>query len=322
MAGVSTATVSRVLSGEGKVSDDLSKRVWDAANALNYHPNRVARRLRRPGREMWALIVPDIENQFFTSVARGVEDVASELGITVFIGNTDSDDVRLRRYIETALSEQVAGIILVPGSPHDDVSAITESGTPLVLVDQRIVGSKITTVMSDHYAGGMMAGTVLRDFGYERIAAIAGPVTDPAWNARLQGLHDVFERDGRTIVEVERGDNRVEGGRVAMARILDTQRGAQGVFVTNNLMTVGALREFDARGISVPDDFGIVGYDLNSATLSHAVAITSINQDPRKLGGVAAERLVALRDDVSHDRPVILLPPAVVLGRGPGVPTV
>src|SRR4051812_15693656 len=107
VAGVSTATVSRVMNGDKAVSKALAKQVWAAVDQLGYQPNRVARRLRRPGREMWALIVPEIENQFFTSVARGIEDVASDLGIVVFIGNTDGDPLRLRRYIETALSEQV-----------------------------------------------------------------------------------------------------------------------------------------------------------------------------------------------------------------------
>jgi len=316
IAGVSTATVSRVLTGQGTVSDPKSARVWAAVEELGYHANRVARRLRAPGKEMWALIVPDIENQFFTSVARGVEDVASELGITVFIGNTDYEEKRLSRYIETALSEQVGGIILAPGSPHDDISAVVRSGVPLVLVDQRIIDSTVPTITSDHYQGGSMAGTAMRDFGYHRIAVIAGPVRELEWNARLQGLTDAFEGTDHSIVMVERADNRVGGGREAMARILDGSSGAEAVFVTNNLMTIGALREFDARRMTVPGQFGIVGYDLNSATLSHSTPITTVNQDPRAIGREAARTLVSGRIG-SGDGVLIKLPPVIVLGLGP-----
>lgn len=311
-AGVSTATVSRVLSGDAKVSPELEKRVWDASRELKYNPNRVARRLRRPGREMWALIVPDIENQFFTSVARGVEDVAKDLGITVFLGNTDSDPDRLRRYIDTALSEQVAGIILGPGTPHDDVSSIIESGTPLVIVDQPLVAANVTTVMSDNRIGGALAGAALRERGYTRIAVIAGPVADPSWNARLQGVSDVFSGEGRTITVVERGDNRLDGGRAAMARVLDAQTGAQAVFITNNLMTIGALRELGARGIAAPEQFGVIGYDLNSASMSQVNPVPTVNQDPRRIGMMAAQQLLALREGTSDERPAILLPPVFV----------
>jgi LacI family transcriptional regulator len=318
-AGVSTATVSRVLSGDAKVSEELARRVWTAAEQLDYHPNRVARRLRRPGREMWALIVPDIENQFFTSVARGVEDVANGLGITVFLGNTDSDADRLRRYLDTALSEQVAGIILGPGSPHDDVRSVVASGTPLVIVDQPLVGPSVTTVMSDNHQGGVLAGSVLRGRGYDRIAVIAGPVADPSWNARLQGVEEEFARDGRSITLVERGDNRLDGGREAMARVLDAQTGAQAVFITNNLMTIGALRELDARGIVAPEQFGVIGYDLNSASLSRIAPVPTVNQDPRRIGAVAAQHLVTLRDGAAEVGSVILLPPVLVEDAGMSV---
>lgn len=311
VAGVSTATVSRVMTGDKAVSEALVKQVWAAVGQLGYQPNRVARRLRRPGREMWALIVPELENQFFTSVARGVEDVASELGIVVFVGNTARDGDRLRRYIDTALSEQVGGVILAPNMPSDDVSPLRRAGTPLVVIDLPIATPGVETVMTDHYQGGVLAGTALKETGHVRVAVIAGPEVDPAWNQRLAGLRDSFVGGERAVVAVERGDYRTGSGRAAMARILDGDSGADSVFVTNNLMSIGALREFDARGMRVPQDFGMVAYDLNSATLSHAVQIMSVNQDPRQIGAVAARRLLLQRES-AEAAAMIQLPPVLL----------
>ncbi len=311
-AGVSTATVSRVLSGESKVSKQLSERVWQATRELGYRPNRVARRLRRPGRESWALIVPDVENRFFTSVARGVELVASEHGITVFIGNTDHNPERLERYLDTALAEQVAGVILAPSSPDDDVSDVLSSGIPVVTVDQGLRGIPLGTVMTDHHRGGSMAGSILVERGYTRIGVIAGPQGTPEWNTRLQGLTAAIEGKAE-IVGLERADNRSAGGRAAMARLLDAHPELQAVFVTNNSMTIGALREIDSRGLKIPDDIDVVGYDLNSEEWVWSTPVTSINQDPRQIGEVAARMMLQrnLGDATGDAQEVVMLNPHI-----------
>ena len=285
--------------------------MWAAINALSYQPNRVARRLRRPGHEMWALIVPDVENRFFTSVARGVEEVANEYGITVFIGNTDNDTARLNRYIATAIAEQVAGIILAPSSPADDISAVLASSTPIVTVDQTLENQALTTVMTDHYAGGRLAGQTLRSHGYRRIGVIAGPQLLPEWNTRLDGLVDGYGAGGDAIA-VERGDNKVSGGRDAMRRLLDANPGLDALFVTNNLMTIGALREIDYRGLRVPHDIGVVGYDLNSQEWAGSIPVPTVNQDPRRIGEVAATTLLGMVEDPAlraEGARVILLDP-------------
>lgn len=309
-AGVSTATVSRVLSGADNVSDPLSERVWTAIRELGYRPNRVARRLRRPGRETWALIVPDVENRFFTSVARGVELVASEHGITVFIGNSDYESERLQRYLDTALAEQVAGIILAPGSPDDDISAVLDAGTPILTVDSPLGDSPITTVMTDHFIGGRLAGNHLAGRGHRSIGVIAGPQDNPAWNTRIEGLESSFA-DHSSIVAIERGDNRIAGGERAMGALLDRDDDLDAVFVTNNLMTIGAVREIERRGLSVPDSMDVVGYDLNSEEWVRPLPVASVNQDPRAIGEVAARALLRMQAGVDDPRVknMILLQP-------------
>jgi LacI family transcriptional regulator len=289
-AGVSTATVSRVLTGVDPVSKELTDRVWAAVRALEYRPNRVARRLRRPGHETWALIIPDVENRFFTSIARGVEAVASEAGIAVFIGNTDGDPARLQRYLDTAIAEQVAGVILAPSSPVDDVSRVIDARIPLITVDQPVRGYDLPTVMTDHFEGGRLAGEVLQENECRRVAVIAGPQDEPSWNTRLDGLRSSIGPEA--IVAVERGDNRSPSGRAAMSAILDADLAIDGLFVTNNLMTIGALREINARSLRVPDDLCVVGYDLKNEEWVSEIPVSAVNQSPYKIGRVAAQQLM------------------------------
>lgn len=311
-AGVSIATVSRVLSGADRVSAELTARVQDAARQLNYRPNRVARRLRRPGYGTWALIVPDIANRFFTNIAKGVEEVANEHDTVLFVGNTGADPNRLRKLVSTALAEQVAGLVIVPSTPDDDLDDLLEAGTPLVLADQFLAHySELTTVMTDHYLGGQLAGKQLLDMGCRKIGVIAGPQPDPQWNGRLAGLAATA---GLEIVASIRGDNLAEGGSQALSILLDSSPRIDGVFVTNNLMTLGVLRELDRRGLRVPNDLAVVGYDLSSEDWL-PLAIPAVNQDPRRIGEIAARRLLELDEppgthsDVRWEPPLVLLAP-------------
>lgn len=288
---MSTATVSRVLNGEEHVSEELTERVWAASRKLGYRPNLNARRLRRPERRTWALILPDIGNRFFTRVARGVELVASEHGITVFIGNTDNDPDRLERYLDTAIDEQVAGVILAPGSPDDDVSMVLAAGIPLVTVDATIEGLNLDAVMSDDFAGGRLAGELLLRRGHRRIGVVASPQDAPSWNQHIDGLAAALG-DRAEIVAVERGDNQVGGGMSGMHSLLDRHPDLDAVFVTNNLMTLGAYRAITDRGLTVPADIDLVGYDLRSEEWALTAPVSAVNQDPQMIGEVAARLML------------------------------
>lgn len=313
-AGVSTATVSRVLSGSDPVSDELTARVHDAARALRYRPNRVARRLRRPGQGTWAMIVPDIGNRFFTSIARGVEEVANEHDIVLFVGNTADDPARLDRFLATALAEQVAGLIVAPTNPDDDLSELVEAGTPMVIVDQPLNHyPELTTVMTDHFRGGQLAGQQMVSMGCRRIGVIAGPQPDPSWNGRIAGLQSI---PGLEIVARERGDNRVPGGSRALRAMLDSGASLDGVFVTNNLMTIGVFSELARRGLSAPGELAVVGYDLSSEEW-RPTAVPAVNQDPRRIGELAArcllepDRAPDSDDGVRWEPPMLLLAPTL-----------
>ncbi|CAN5414719.1 LacI family DNA-binding transcriptional regulator [soil metagenome] len=308
-AGVSTATVSRVVSGRGPATEAISARVWATVNELGYQPNRVARRLRVPGKQMWALVVPDIENPFFTSIARGLEDSALEFGVTVFLGNTDDLPDKELRYLDTAIAEQVGGVVLAPSSPNVDISVLLRARVPVVIVDQVLENTDVDTVTSDNFAGGQIAGAELIRLGYTRVAAILGPATEPSWNERLRGVQEAMNAGGGEVVRVERNNNRVDGGLQSMQRLLESGVDFQAVFVSNNLMTVGAMRALDAAGKLVPRDVGIIGFDLSVALTTHAITLTSIDQDSRQMGHLAGQYLAeSLLGVPSPPRSAVLTP--------------
>ena len=288
-AGVSTATVSRVMAGQKVVADELVERVRKAISELDYHPNRVARRLRAPGTQMWALVVSDLENPFFTSLARGVEEAARESGAVVFLGNSDENPQRESNYLEVALTERVGGVVLAPSSPETDIRTLRSAGVPVVVVDQWLHDRSVETVLSDNYGGGRLAAEEFLERGYRRIAAVLGPATDPFWNERLRGLTETLAESGAEVVSAQHRNNRSDGGEEAMRAIWSEREstGVDGVFISNNQMTIGALRALDDLGLATPEDVGIVGFDIGKAQLAYRVSITSVNQDPRRMGQLA-----------------------------------
>lgn len=313
LAGVSTATVSRVLGGTERVSPERSQRVYEAVQQLNYQPDRVARRLRAPGRQLWALVVSDIENPFFTSLARGVEDAAHESGAVVILCNSDLDPEREKRYFEIAVTERVGGVVLAPSSPRVDISVLQQAKVPVVVVNQPLAHATVETITSDNTTGGELAAEEFLAHGYRRIAAIVGQTTAQGWSNRLIGLRERLAARGGEVVEVKYMNNRIDGGVEAMEQLLAQRDDFDAVFVSNNQMTVGALRALHAAGLSVPQDVGMIGCDLGSTPMTYPVEITSVNQDPRRMGFLAGAWVMESHDE-SEERQTTYLTP--LLSRG------
>ena len=175
-AQVSPATVSRVLNSSSTVHPDLVRRVRAAVEALSYQPNGVARRLRRQESPLWAVIVPDVGNPFFTSMVRGVEDVAQGSGYSVVLCNTDENTGKEAGYIAAAAEERMAGVIIAPASTRDtDVTPLLDLRIPVVALDRRLRRVAADTVLVDNERAAEEATEHLLDMGYRRIACITGP---------------------------------------------------------------------------------------------------------------------------------------------------
>ena len=215
-AGVSPATVSRVLNGTASVDPEMAARVRQAAQDLDYRPNAVARSLRRSRTSLWAVIISDIGNPFFTSMVRGVEDVAQEAGFSVVLCNGDEDPEKEARYVAAALAERMAGVIISSSGRPALISRLVQAGMPVVAIDRQPRG-----VDGGHRARGQHPRRRAGDrrtwstAGYRRIACITGPRRISTAMQRLRGYQRALKASG---CPAERGADPVRrlprGGRL------------------------------------------------------------------------------------------------------------
>ncbi len=319
-AQVSAATVSRVLNGNGKVHPDLVSRVRAAVEALAYQPNSVARNLRRSESSLWAVIVPDVGNPFFTSMVRGVEDIAQGTGYSVVLCNSDEDLTKEASYIGAAAAERMAGVVISPASTRDtDVSALRELGIPVVAVDRRLSGVPadtvlvdtvlVDTVLVDNERAAEEAVAHLIDMGYRRIACITGPQQAMTASERLAGYQRALRHRGQDLQPplVRHADFRERGGYAAMASLL-ADEAPDAVFVANNLMTVGALECLIQSGVGVPREMGVVGFDEIPWANLVRPSLSTVAQPTYEMGKAAGQLLTARRAAPDQPCATVVLP--------------
>ncbi len=284
-AGVSTATVSRVLSGRGYVSPELTRQVEDATNELNYHPNRTARNLRRRVAQIVGACIPDIENPFFTSVIRGIESTIAQEDFTLLLCDTYEDPRRETLFLNTLWAERVSGIILAPsGSESEALQRLVSSGMPVVVIDRILKKTHVDTVTVGNGQGAYDAIQHLVAGGYRRIAYIGGPERVSTGVERKRGYLQGLEAAGLAydpgLCRV--ADFRHAGGYQAMSELLDLDPPPSVVLVGNNLMTLGALQAIHERSLAIPDGIAVVGFDDMVWASSLQPALTVVAQPTSK----------------------------------------
>ena len=321
LAGVSVATVSHVVNSTRYVSPELSERVRTVMAEIGYRPNGTARSLRLQRTQTIGLVVPDI-NPFFAELARIIEDEGFAAGYTTVLGNADGRPERERRYVETLLSKQVDGLIL--GSTLADattlVSLVGRSGTPLVLIDRDLPAVGADIVLADHAGGAYALTRHLLELGHRRIACITGPERLPSSEGRAEGYHRALEEFGiESRPEwLAPGAFEFGGGRRAMARLLEADPGLTAVFATNDLMAVGAMRELAERGLRVPQDVSVGGFDDAMPATLISPELTTVRQPLQEMGREAVEMLRARMDGDSGEARRIVLAAELVPRKSAG----
>jgi len=301
LAGVSRATVSRVLNDSPSVSRKARGRVERAIAELGYVPNRAARSLRTRRTELIALVFYEPESRVTTDPVLGgmIRGIGNALASTQFqpvllmISNQAQHD-RVERYL---LGGDVDGALLV--SMHGDDSlphTLVKAGVPAVLSGRPMGPTTIGYVGADNRGGAREAVAYLVGRGRRRIATIAGPREMCAGVDRLDGYHDALRAVGRAVDEalIEAGDFTDEGGERAMRRLLARGAAPDAVFAANDLMAVGALRALKAAGLRVPEDVALVGFD-DSETARHCdPQLTTVHQPIEEQGRQMVQRLLAV----------------------------
>ena len=290
-AGVSVATVSRVLNGKTNVNPELARRVHAASGKLGYRPNSVARSLRRRSSDVIALIINDVGDPFFTAITRGVEDVAQRSGFSVLLCNTDEDADKEAKYLKVVEQEQVAGVILSPHSASSDVSRLIQAAVPLVAID-RTLDEPVDSVMVQSREGARRATDHLIDAGWKRPACISGPSRASTAHDRLEGYLESIRRHSGFEELYALGAFSQRGGAEAAATLLDAPTPPDALFVANAYMALGALEEIQRRGLHMGEDIGVIAFDNAPWTPFTSPPMSVVAQPAYDVGRQAAQLLM------------------------------
>ena len=297
-AGVSVGTVSNVLNRPHLVHPSTVKRVQEGIEQLGFVRNESARQLRVGRSRTIGLVALDVSNPFFTDVARGVEDAASEAGLAVVLCNSDDRIDKERRYLQLLAELRVQGVLIVPvDGAESQLKYLRRQGIPAVLLDREARGRGQCSVSVDDVAGGRLAVEHLIECGHRRIAFIGDHLNIPQVGDRLRGAHAALAaagRDARSLRIIDDAPQTVAGGRSAGRRIADlaVSRRPTAAFCSNDLIALGLLQECNAEGIAVPGDLAIVGYDDIDFVSSSSTALSSVRQPRHELGHTAARLLI------------------------------
>ena len=316
-AGVSTATVSRVLNGVSDVDEDMTRRVYEAADRLSYRPNPLGRALRRRHTDIWSVLVSDIENPFFTAVVRGVEDVALASGKSVWLCNTNEDVQREKIYIRTAVEYQISGVVMATASTvRSDLAPLLEAKIPVVLIDRASdLHPEVASVLVENEEGARLATSHLASRGYTRIGCVAGPTDVSTAEQRVSGYVGALEALGLPVDEavISRDEYTPAGGRRAAERVLDATPAPDAIFVVAARMAIGVMQAVRARGLTVGADIAVVTFDDEPWTSLVTPSITVVRQPTHALGELAARVLLQEREPEGGDEIHARLPCEMVV---------
>lgn len=295
LAGISPATVSRVLNNFPHISNEVRHQVLVAINHLNYAPNRVAQRLRANHSRLIGIVVTDITNPFFNTIMASIEAVFFDQGFSVLMSNTMAVPRKELDYLSMMESEEIAGLIIAPSSENvDRVAEMAEAGLPIVVLDRRMSNAHVDVVLADNGGGAQSAVDHLVSLGHTRIGHIGGRMPLSSGRERYEGYKQAMEKHGLPVADgwVRFGDHKHESGYARALELMDEDDPPSAWFVANNMMTLGALNAVHDRGRHIPDDIAIVGFDDMPWAISLNPPLTVVAQPTLEIGQLAANMLM------------------------------
>ena len=291
LAGVSPATVSRVINGTAKVSAEKRARVLEAISATDFVPNEVARSLYRKSAKLIGLIIPSITNPYFTQVASIIESIASHNGYRVFLCDAGDDVEKEQAAIQTLVSMNADGIIIASTNeaiaPYLDMCQI-----PVVAIDSMFATSKVEAyVCCDYYQGGRMAMEHLIDCGCKRVVCIKGPQRIFSAKARYEGYRDVCRERGieeRTVI----CDYDFHAGLSMTEELLRLYPDVDGIIACNDVVALSTYKILHRKSISVPEQVQLIGFDDIAWSSLFTPALTTVSQPIEQMAERAMELII------------------------------
>lgn len=293
-AGVSTATVSRVLTGVGQARPETRARVLEAARALGYRPSEIARSLKRRSTQTIGLIITDIENPYFPQLVRAVEDAARAEGYSVLLCNAADDPEREAGYLELLVDRRVDGLIIAATSLGERHGTwLTAPPIPVVLVNTAAPGVGVPAITSDNVLGGRLVAEHLLGLGHRRFGYLMPPPRNVDAVDRFGGVRAALSGAGcpPDALTVCDGEAHVRGGESATHALLGRVPETTAIVAYNDLMAIGALRAVRSRRIRVPADVSVVGFDDVAVAAYVDPPLTTVTQRTDEMGRWAVARL-------------------------------
>ena len=289
-AGVSTATVSRVLADSSRVKEETRKRVLDAVEQLNYRPNLVARSLRAQKSTRIGLVVSDIRNPFFTAISRAVEDSAYAQGYSVLMCNTDENPEKEELYLNVMHDENVAGIIFSPTQQFSARLSSFKYKIPFVIIDRAVSAQHTDMVLLDNVAAAYELTNHLIENGYRKLAGLFGNASTTG-KERNKGFRKALSDHQLEPVAEYFISPRIQPGYESTLALLDQAQRPDALFTSNSLLTAGAFQAVRDRKLRVPRDLALVGFDETTWGALVDPPITLIAQPTEEIGRTATELL-------------------------------
>lgn len=297
-AGVSVATVSRVVNQTGYVRAALKTRVHDAMRDLRYHPSALARSLRRQETLSVGLLLPHLDQPFFSRVAMTIVHTLFEQNYRTLVCSSEGDPTQEAAYIDMLIRQRVDGVIVVPTGLSQGLRVLIEQGLPIVLLDRDVPTLHVNKVFCNHRQGGYLAARHLLDLGHKRIAIVGGDEVTSSVTGRIEGASEALKEKGLSaqihLEHVESDADSYSQGYEITKNVLKSARGRPtAIFALTDVVAVGAMRAARDRGLSVPDDLSVIGFDDIPLARQCIPALTTIAQPTDEMGHRAAEILLA-----------------------------
>lgn len=316
LAGVSTSTVSHVINNNRFVSEQVRDRVEQAIRELNYAPSALARSLKIKQTRTIGMLLTASSNPFYSEVVRGVENCCYERGYSLILCNTEGDEERMNRSLETLMQKRVDGLLMMCTETHLPSADILNRypSVPMVMMDWAPFEGRGDIIQDNALLGGELATQYLIDRGYTRIACIAGPLDKTPARLRLDGFHQAMAASGLAVPPgyVVDGDFEFQGGFNAMNQLLALDPPPQAVFTSNDAMAVGVYHALYQAGLRVPQDMAVMGYDNIELARYLTPPLSTIHQPKDELGELAIDTLIHRMSDPDASQQTLVLTPELV----------
>jgi len=303
-AGVSIATVSRVLNKQVSVSPATRVKVEKAIEQLNYQPNYLGRNLRRAETKIILVILQNISNPFYSKVVEGIEDLGHKHGYNIMICNTDSESERERSYLDLLVNRLVDGVILM--EPEINSQELSQIGNdfPVVQCCEYIEGTDVPHISIDNVEAGYTAINHLIKLGHTRIGMISGYNRLLSAMQREEGYKQALKDAGLEYIQdlIKYGSYGFTGGLRATKELLQMKNTPTAIFAISDITAIGAIRAIKEEGLKIPEDIAVVGFDNTSIASMYDPQVTTISQPRYDLGKISMEMLL----DLINKEPVTL----------------